>query len=343
MSLRYPFQQPPGKGEAVTITSDLKWLRSPLPLSLNHINCYLLRDEGPQGEPGWCILDTGMNGEAAKQQWLDVIESQLDGEPITRVIVTHHHPDHVGLAGWLCDNYQVPLYATETEYFYTSAFNAEQRAQPYWEVKRYFDQTGISETDRQALLANQDYNHLVSGVPGAFHRIKDGDHIQIGRHSWEAITTRGHAPEHLCLYCREQDILISGDQVLPEITSNVSVTPTQPQANPLQDWMQAHAIMAARVPDSVLILPAHQLPFYGLHERLNAVVDHHNERLDALLALMQHPKTAQQLTRELFDKSLDSFQNFLAVGEVVAHLYYLMEQGRAKRELAGHVYYYEPS
>ena len=343
MSLRYPFQQPPGKGEAVTITPDLKWLRSPLPLSLNHINCYLLRDEGPQGEPGWCILDTGMNGEAAKQQWLDVIESQLDGDPITRVIVTHHHPDHVGLAGWLCDNYQVPLYTTETEYFYTRAFNAEQRAQPYWEVKRYFDQTGISETDRQALLANQDYNHLVSGVPSAFHRIKDGDHIQIGRYSWEAITTRGHAPEHLCLYCREQDILISGDQVLPGITSNVSVTPTQPLANPLQYWMQAHAIMAARVPDSVLILPAHQLPFYGLHERLSAVVDHHNERLDALLALMQPPKTAQQLTRELFDKSLDSFQNFLAVGEVVAPLYYLMEQGRAKRELTGQVYYYEPS
>jgi len=343
MSLRYPFQQPPGAGQTVSITPDIKWLRSPLPLSLNHINCYLLRDQNAAGEQGWCILDTGMNGDAAKQQWLDVIESQLEGDPITRVIVTHHHPDHVGLAGWLCDAHQVPLYTTETEYFYTRAFNTAPPQQPYWEVQRYFDQTGISETDRKALLANQDYNHLVSAVPAAFHRLKDGDRIQIGCQQWEAITTRGHAPEHLCLYCREQNILISGDQVLPKITSNVSVSPSQPADNPLQDWIEAHATMAARVPDSVLVLPAHQLPFYGLHARLQAVVDHHQERLSALLGLLQEPKTAQQITRELFNKPLDSFQNFLAVGEVVAHLHYLLQQGRAKRELVGHMYYYEPS
>ena len=335
MSLQYPLQNPPGQGETVAIHPDIQWLRSPLPMSLNHINCYLLRDEG-----GWCVLDTGMNSDEAKQQWLDVIEAHLQGEPITRVIVTHHHPDHVGLAGWLCDHHQVPLFTTEAEYLYTCALNAESNRQPYWEVTRYFDRTGISETNRNALLNNQHYNHLVPSVPSSYHRLKDGQHLQIGRHQWEVITTRGHAPEHLCLYCRELDILISGDQVLPEITSNVSVSPTVPDDNPLQDWMQAHATLRQRVPDSVLILPAHQLPFKGLHQRLQAVVDHHNERLDALLALLDQPRTAQELTVTLFDKPLDEFQNFLAVGEVVAHLHYLLEQGRAKRELIGQVYYY---
>lgn len=338
MSLFYPLERPPGKAEIVDITPDIKWLRSPLPLSLNHINCYLLRDDN-----GWCVLDTGMNGDAAKQQWLDVLEANLKGESISRVIVTHHHPDHVGLAGWLCDNYQVPLYMTETEYLYTRTLNAETRSQPYWEVTRYFNQTGISQTDRNALLANEDYNHLVSSMPTAFHRLKDGDIITIGPHQWEAITTRGHAPEHLCLYCREQDILISGDQVLPEITSNVSVSPMLPEDNPLQYWLEAHNIMASRVPDSVLVLPAHQLPFKGLHARLQAVVEHHHERMQAIVNLLDQPKTAQEITGELFNKVLESFQNFLAVGEVVAHLHYLLKAGTVKRELVGLMYYYEPT
>lgn len=342
MSLHYPFQQPPGQGEVVDITPDVKWLRSPLPLSLNHINCYLLRDNSPQGS-GWCVLDTGMNGDEARQQWLDVIEGQLNGEPITRVIVTHHHPDHVGLAGWLCDHHRVSLYMTEAEYFYTRTLNSDTQQEHYWEAAQYFDRTGISKDDRNALLVNKHYNHLVSSVPTCFRRVKDGDTLTIGAHQWEAITTRGHSPEHLSLYCRELDILISGDQVLPEITSNVSVTPTQSTDNPLQDWIAAHTKIEQRVPDSVLILPAHQLPFKGLHQRLRAVVAHHEERLDAILALLTEPKSAQQITRELFDKSLESFQNFLAVGEVVAHLHYLLEQGRAKRELIGHMYYYEPS
>lgn len=335
----YPLQTAPGQGQAIAINDHVRWLRSPLPMSLNHINCYLLRDTG-----GWCVVDTGMNGDAARQQWLDVIESQLDGEPITRVIVTHHHPDHVGLAGWLCDSHQVPLFTTEAEYLYTCALNGASgdasRQGPYWEVTRYFNQTGISDTDRNALLDNKDYNHLVSSVPTAYHRVQDGQHLQIGSQQWEAITTRGHAPEHLCLYCRELDILISGDQVLPEITSNVSVSPMAPADNPLQDWLQAHDTMARRVPDSVLVLPAHQLPFTGLHGRLLEVVEHHRERLEALLALMDRPKSAQALTTELFDKSLEPFQNFLAVGEVVAHLHYLLAEGRTKRELIGQVYYY---
>lgn len=341
-SLDYPFTNAPGEATyTVVLQSDanqralIKWLRSPLPMSLNHINCYLLRD----GD-GWCAVDTGMNGEASKKHWLNIIEGELEGLPISRVIVTHHHPDHVGLAGWLCDSHQAPLYMSEKEYFYTLAFNAPIRKQPYWEVETYFNRCGISQSDRKALLADQDYNHLVTEVPSSLHQLSDGGHLQIGDHQWEIISTRGHCPEHICLYCKQLDILISGDQVLPKITSNVSVSPSIPNDNPLKNWLEAHDIVKERVPDSVLVLPAHQLPFKGLHKRLQQVVEHHEHRLDELEKLCIKPHTAQELTYELFDRKLEPFQNFLAVGECIAHLHYLMYQNRIEQTQEGEHFIY---
>lgn len=335
MPLQYPIAEPAKDFLAVAISSEIKWLRSPLPMSLNHINCYLLRD----GD-GWCVVDTGMNGADAKKHWLNIIETELEDKPITRVIVTHHHPDHVGLAGWLCDNYQVPLYMSEKEYLYTCAFNRVRQGEPYWESETYFDRAGISETDRNALLVNEDYNHLVSEVPATIHVLHDGDHLKIGEHFWQIITTRGHSPEHACLYCQELDMLISGDQVLPGITSNVSVSPLIPDDNPLKSWIEAHHKMESAVPDTVLVLPAHQLPFKGLHNRLEQVLDHHQHRLDELELLCDKPQSAQDLTYQLFDRKLESFQNFLAVGECIAHLHYLMYQNKIERNLVSGQYLY---
>lgn len=335
MTLQYPFSDPPGKGFAITIHDDVKWLRTPLPLSLDHINCYLLRD----GD-GWAVLDTGMNGEKSRAQWLAVIDAELQGAPLTRVFVTHHHPDHVGLAGWLCDRYNIPLWMSESEYFHARAFNAPKRSRPYWEVEQYFRQTGMSLESQQSLYDNDDYNHVVSEIPEAYHRMADQQHIQIGGRDWLAITSRGHAPEHLSLYCAELNIYLSGDQLLPKITSNVSVSPTAPNADPLGDWLEAHARLPNLLPDDALVLPAHQLPFRGVHTRLREVVEHHEQRMDALLELCSTPQDAQQLTTKLFDRKLDTFQNFLAVGECLAHLHRLLALGKVRRELRQGVYFY---
>jgi len=335
MGLHYPFTDPPGTGNAVSITPDVKWLRSPLPISLGHINCYLLRD----GD-GWCVLDTGMNGAAARQQWLDVIEAELQGAPLTRVIVTHHHPDHVGLAGWLCDRFRIPLYMSESEYFHSLAFSAPRRSQPYWEVDQYFARAGMSLDSQQSLYANDDYNHMVSEMPASYHRITDGQRVRIGDFEWQAITTRGHAPEHLSLYCRERNLYISGDQLLPKITSNVSVSPVAPEADPLADWLDAHDKLTAIVPDEATVLPAHQLPFTGVHVRAAQVVHHHQQRMDQIHTLCQQPATAQVLTEKLFDRKLDAFQNFLAVGECMAHLHRLLALGRVERTLTEGVFHF---
>lgn len=336
MPREYPFLNPPAKGHSIEIHPDIKWVRSPLPLALNHINCYLLRDGN-----GWCVVDTGMNGEESRLQWLDILESQLNGAPLTRVIVTHHHPDHVGLAGWLCDRLEIPLYASEGEYFYARTFNAVRGEKPYWEVEQFFKRSGMSEKTKQSLYANSDYNHVVSELPASFHCVKDQQVLKIGDYEWTAIITRGHSPAHLSLYCQALDLYISGDQVLPKITSNVSVSPTIPEQNPLQDWFDAHAKIAALVPDSVTILPAHQLPFKGLHKRLLDVIDHHQERLDQLLGFCETAADAQQLTAKLFDRELTAFQNFLAVGECLAHLHLLVEQGKVERFLSNDIYQFK--
>lgn len=335
MTLQYPFSEPPGKGSAVAIDNDIKWLRTPLPLSLNHINCYLLRD----GD-GWAVVDTGMNSEAARAQWLAVIDNELQGAPLTRVFVTHHHPDHVGLAGWLCDRFQIPLWMSESEYFHTCAFNAPRRMRPYWQVEQYFLQAGMSLESQQSLYANDDYNHMVSEVPASYHRLTDQQTICIGGRDWIAITSRGHAPEHLSLYCPQLNIYLSGDQLLPKITSNVSVSPTVPDADPLGDWLLAHERLPRLLPDDALVLPAHQLPFKGVHTRLRQVVEHHEQRMDRLQQLCAIPQTAQQLTVKLFERQLDAFQNFLAVGECLAHLHRLLLLGRVQRTLQNGVHYF---
>ena len=338
MALKFPFSDAPGKNQLVDIHDDVKWLRSPLPLSLDHINCYLLRD----GD-GWAIVDTGMNVEVTRNHWLDIVETHLKGAPITKVFVTHQHPDHVGLAGWLCRTFEASLFMTETEYLCSRVYTTNSQSDPFWETDEYFESTNMSKDTRAGLRKSNSFNDSVSAMPPCFHRIKDLQSIRVGNYDWQAITTRGHAPEHLSLYCAELDLLISGDQVLPRITSNVSITSINPHDSPLTDWYLAHEKVESLVPDTVTVLPAHELPFIGLHERLKAVIEHHDERVEKLFELCETGQDAQALTTQLFERELDHFQNYLAVGECLAHLNMMIEQGRITRSLKGKVYLYQQS
>lgn len=335
MAIKYVFTEPPGHGQTIDIAPGVKWLRSPLPLSLNHINCYLLQD----GD-GWCVVDTGMNTDAARQQWDSVIGEALGGAPVTRVIGTHHHPDHIGLAGWLCERFQAPFYMTEGEYFYLRTFAANQREHAYWETEQFFSRAGMSENSRKELFGHSDFSHMTTVPPASYHRLRDRQMMRIGNYDWQAITTRGHAPEHLSLYCAELHLLLAGDQVLPKITPNINVGPTIPDDNPLADWFEGHRKLLECVPDNVTVLPSHQLPFTGLHYRIRAIIEHHHERLETLVNLCESPVCAQDVTRQLFARELNAFQNFLAVGETIAHLHYLLDHGRVTRTLENNIWRY---
>ena len=332
----FPFDTAPGNNEIVDIAPGVKWLRSPLPLSLDHINCYLLQD----GD-GWCVVDTGMNVKKARDHWLSIIETHLDNAPITKVIATHQHPDHVGLAGWLCESFRATLHMSEQEYLCSRVYLNHGQADSYWEVDQFFERTAMSQHTLDGLTTSNSFYDSVYALPASYHQIKDHQLLTIGDHTWEAVITRGHAQAHVSLYCKTLDLYISGDQVLPRITSNVSVISSAPEASPLTDWYEAHDIVEARVPDSVLVLPAHEMPFYGLYHRLRDVIAHHEERMSRVVEICVKPQNAQKITQALFEKEFDSFQNYLAVGECLAHLHRLMEHGKIERTLENNVYMYQ--
>src|SRR5690606_5240720 len=127
----------------------------------------------------------------------------------------------------------------------------------------------------------------IHALPESYQRLEDGAELTLGGQRWQVITTGGHSPEHACLYCPALKLLISGDQVLPKISSNVSVFATEPQANPLREWYASLDKLERLVPADVLVLPSHNEPFHGLHERLaslRAGQDRALERLRQLLA-----------------------------------------------------------
>jgi len=336
--VRYPIETPPGPGKTIEVAPGIKWLQMPLPFSLNHINLYLLED----GD-GWAIVDTGIRDEGVQKIWEDIFANELDGKPVTRVIVTHMHPDHIGNAGWLCKRWDVELFMSRTEFFHARGVMAEQST-GYSEVAmRYFKRVGLSEETMEDIrkAGTGNYRNITETLPFGYRRLLDGDYMKIGDRVWQVITGSGHSPEHVCLYNAELDVLISGDQVLPRITSNVSVHALEPEENPMKFWQASHEKFKS-IPSTAYVLPAHNRPFYGLHDRLNYLIHHHEDRMEALEEACVEPKKATDLLGVLFNRELDSFQMMLAVGECVAHLHCLMERGRMVRTLADDdVYRYE--
>lgn len=377
MSLLYPIKDAPNWSDrlVVDICPEIKWLRMPLPMSLNHINCYLIKD----GE-GWCIIDTGMKNDVdfggakkeedkpegksegnpeqdkpepveAEAHWKNIIDTQIDGAPITRLIVTHQHPDHIGLAGWLCREYKIALWTSQTEYLFAKSFSLgweKPGGEPHWHTREYFIRAGIDPQVLEMMKMMRDKRDADNEAkedpfpfPTSYTRIREGHDLKIGEHTWQVIATAGHAAEHISLFCEALDVYVSGDQVLPIITSNVSVMPTEPEANPLEDWIYGLKRIKTLLPDTPLVLPSHQLPFKGLHERLDELVAHHDERMGILIdACKETSKSAFELTSILFDRELDGMQQFIATGECIAHLHCLFERGEIKRETVEGKYLY---
>jgi glyoxylase-like metal-dependent hydrolase (beta-lactamase superfamily II) len=325
--LHYPFGRwVPGPGELFEVAPGVHWLRMPLPFGLDHINLWAL-DAGD----GWALIDTGVNLPASKRNWETLFAGPLAGKPVTRVIVTHYHPDHLGLAGWLCERWNVPLEIARTEYLLarTLTLDVHERAPP--EAVDFSIRAGWSEAAVAEMREKPwgHFNKIVSPLPIGFKRIQDGQVLSIGARKWRIVTGRGHAPEHSCLVS-DDNIMISGDQVLPRITSNVSVYPTEPYADPLCDWLESIETLR-HIDPGVLVLPAHNEPFTGLHTRLDQLRDDHEDKLAKLLILCAEPRTAVESFSTLFRKPIGESDYGIATGEAVAHLHWLEERGKITR------------
>lgn len=313
----------PGYGDVFPIAAGVGWTRLPVPGSLGHINVWLL-DDGD----GVAIVDTGLNMPASRAAW----ERALDGRRVTRVFVTHFHPDHIGLAGWLCATHGVPLWMNRTEYLLARMLTADVRDEPPPEAVGQLVAAGWTGAQVDAMKARGwgNFAKIVAPLPAGHVRLREHDAVRIGARNWTVWIGSGHTPEHVCLV--SEGIMIAGDQVLPRITSNVSVSITEPEADPLGEWMASIDRFRA-LPADLLVLPAHGEPFTGLHARLKRLHEGHRTSLDRLhRRLAESPCRAVDCFAVLFAREIDDSIRGLATGEALAHLRHLEVTGRAFRE-----------
>ena len=325
-ALRFPVATPPQPGETLPIAPGVLWLRMPLPFALDHINLWLIEDG-----PGWTIVDTGYAMPEAKAAWERIFAAHLGGRPVTRIVVTHFHPDHIGLAGWLAERWRVRLWITEKEWLYARVMS--RGSDDFMALRCDFGRRAGLDMAASELFGEREkgYRRGVPSVPPAFRRIADGMVLDIGGREWRVVVGEGHAPELACLYCDEAGVLIAGDQVLPRISPNVSVHPHEPGGDPLAQYLASLAKLREAVPAETLVLPSHNLPFFGLHARIDELAAHHAKRCEELLAVLNRPQSAVDVLPVLFRRPLDSHQTAFALGEALAHLHYLEGRGALDR------------
>jgi glyoxylase-like metal-dependent hydrolase (beta-lactamase superfamily II) len=322
-SLQYPWPQTPAPGTTLEVAPGVRWLSMPLPFQLDHINLWLLEDEG-----GWTIVDCGIGNAETRALWEKILPRE-----VKRVILTHYHPDHAGNAGWLCGRFGVEMWTTQGEYLTAHAVRSSSAGYTSEAVLSVFKKNGL-DAERTAAMAkmrgNNRYAELVPDFPHSYRRIIEGDVVRIGGRDWHAMVGHGHAPEHLSLYCKELNVVIAGDMLLSTISTNVSVWSIDPEGDPLRLFLESVA-RYRELPEDVLVLPSHGKPFRGAHARAGQLEEHHQQRFKELLASLEQPKSANDLLPVLFRRPLDAHQTFFAMGEAIAHLHYLYYAGKARR------------
>jgi len=333
--LHYPLaDRLPGRGETNEVAPGIRWLRMPLPFALDHINLWLLNDVDESGREGFAIVDCGIDDAATRSAWEAAFSSTLGGAPVLRVIVTHMHPDHIGLAHWLTERHSSPqrdcrLWISATDWNAARSAVVATGGVGGEGAARFFGRHGLTDpVALQRVRERRDhYRSLVPRVPDRFRRLMDGTELTLAGHTWHCIAGYGHAPEHMALFCPELKLLISGDMVLPRISTNVSVFDAEPEGNPLALYLASLERFCA-LPADTLVLPSHGKPFVGLHERIAQLQLHHERRLDEVRAAChQEPRSAADLLGVLFRRQLDLHQTTFAMGESIAHLHALASRG----------------
>jgi glyoxylase-like metal-dependent hydrolase (beta-lactamase superfamily II) len=362
--LHYPFGDTlPQTGQVLDVADGVRWLRMRLPFALDHINLWLLRDheDTPEGRrEGWAIVDCGIDNAETRAAWEQVFAAELQGLPVLRVICTHMHPDHIGLAHWLTERWGCRLWISATDWNAARvASSAIGDAHSGEHAAAFYARNGMADEAALAKLRARSnyYASMVRQVPGRFRRLMHGMRLRIGARQWQCIAGYGHAPEHIALFCPDIDttaeapaaapprggaaglgaarrpggVLISGDMVLPRISTNISVWDIEPEADPLPLYLASIAAMRC-LPADALVLPSHGKPFTGLHRRITQLQEHHDARLaEVMQACASAPCSAAELLQVMFKRELDAHQTTFALGEAVAHVHALAGDGRLKQ------------
>lgn len=322
----FPLTGEPADGDAFSVEPGLLWVRLPLPYRLNHVNAWAI-----DGRNGWTIVDTGVNDARTRAAWDALLAGALGGRPVARIMATHFHPDHIGLAGWLVERTGASFAGSLTDWLFARALSTDSTPGLVASMERFYRRAGLPDAILSAILDRGNaFAPVVHAIPPELTRLRHGAPVALGETIWQVIAGAGHTPEPLCLFRPEKPVLISGDQVLPRISPNISVWPNEPDADPLSDYLASFEPLLA-LPRDVLVLPSHGKPFRGLHQRLAALRDHHRDRLAETESFCRAGRTAAQVADALFGGGLDPHQTVFAVGEAVAHLNHLVRRGALAR------------
>ncbi len=326
--IRYPHEAAPGGAEAVEIAEGVLWLRLPLPMRLDHVNVYAL-DDGD----GWTIVDTGFDTGKARGLWQAILAGPLAGRPVRRLVVTHHHPDHIGLAGWFQTEHGAELLSTRTAWLYGRMLTLDRHETAKLEVLAFWRSAGMDPEIYAKRAAERPFNFadVVGEMPLGFTRLMDGRSIRMGGRDWDIRTGDGHAPEHATFWSRDDDLVISGDQILPSISPNLGVYTTEPGADPVGEWLASCTRLAAHARDGHLVLPGHKLPFTGLPTRLAQLIGNHHGALARLSDFLAEPRVATECFQTLFCRPIGEAEYGLALVETMGHLNHLLAEGAATR------------
>ena len=331
-TLIFPHTQPPGPGKLVEIAPGVRWFRLPLPYRLDHVNIYLVEDND-----GWTVIDTGLGTDACRTAWEAILSGPMAGQRLTSMIVTHYHPDHVGLAGWLATRFGLPLSMPRPEYLFSLALQYAPGDLGADVHRPFYRRHGLSQQVTEAVLSRgHEYLRRTTGVPTTYHRIKHGDSLRIGAKDFQVMTGGGHALEQAMLSRPEERLFFAADQVIARISPNVSVHAMEPDLDALGIYLRSLSDLRDTVPPDVLVLPGHGLPFYGLHERIGELMQHHEERCAAIAdACRAQPLSVADIVPHVFQRELDEHQTGFAFGEVLAHVNHMLGRDQLALETGG--------
>ncbi len=324
-ALVFPFAAAPEPSKVIEVAPGILWTRIPLPFRLNHVNVYFI-DDGD----GWAVFDTGLANDVTRAAWEALVAGPLSGRRLTRLIVTHFHPDHIGFAGWLSQRYDLPLLTSQTAYLGCLNISLSPGALDAKPYREFYLRHGLdAETTGLVSTRGHQYLKMVSGLPPTFQRLVAGETLKIGGRVFSVFTGDGHAPEQIMLYCAEEKLFLAADQVLAKITPNISVWAVDPEGDPLGLYMRSLIDLRAILAPDAWVMPGHQLPFYGVHTRIQELIEHHKRRCIAIAeACRASPRSAADLVPAVFHLPLDPHQMGFAFSEVLAHVNFMLRQGQ---------------
>ena len=327
--IRYPFESPPAPGDVLEVADGILWIRMPLPMKLDHVNLYAL-DDGV----GWTVIDTGFGSRKTRGIWQSLMDGPLAGKPVHRVVMTHHHPDHMGNVGWFQSEFGTELVSTRTSWLFARMLYLDDQQRPPEETVAFWRSAGMP-ADMLAKRAEEkpfNYADIVYHMPLGFTRVAEGDQISMGGRVWDVRVGNGHAPEHATFWSRDDNLILAGDQILPSISPNIGVYATEPEADPLVGWLEACERFQPLAREDHFVLGGHKLPFTGLPTRLRQLIDNHHGALSRLTKHLAEPHSAAECFAPLFKRSIGEGEYGLALVEAIAHMNHLWREGHVTRE-----------